>query len=196
MNWNDLKKKSDQNLNHVSKVTELKKLWEELNIECNNNYSRFSIETEDAKNVLQQQALYDFKKFFLEKDFKVSEKESKIDAIYNDIKFELSVNEDYSYSIHFYNDFKLRDCKLFSIQTAYEHNENHKLVLVKDIKVDSNIDFATKQVSNLKENKKSMEALLAKKDTIKFVYEMDNMYSESNKQFDSVKEIILTFELE
>lgn len=195
MDWDSLKKKSDQNLDNASNIAELKKRWEELDRECTRNYLRFDVETKDVKNLLQERALQGFKKFFAEKGFNLVEGNSQVDAIYNDVKFELRMNEGFSYSIHFYIGSNYQDCRVFSIQIAKEYKDKYKQLLVDDIKATSSVDFAVRQVLNLEKNKASIEALLAEKDTVKFVYEMESKYSGISGQFDSAEEIIETFEM-
>jgi hypothetical protein len=194
MDWDSLKKKSEQKQEKFNNIAELKKRWEELDVECTRKYLEFDVETEGAKNLLNEKAVQGFKSFFEQKEFGISENNSRIEAIYNDIKFEFRLSEGHSYSIHFYIGSNYQDCRVFSVQIAKDYGEKYKQLMVDEIKADSSMDIALRQVLNLEKNKKTIEALLAEKDTVRFMYELDSNYSGIDGQFDSIEEIIETFE--
>ncbi|MFD2370612.1 hypothetical protein ACFSO0_11790 [Brevibacillus sp. GCM10020057] len=194
MDWDNLKHKSDQRKDNEKTIMELKKRWEELDIECTRYYLQFDVETTDAKDSLEAKAIKRFENYFLNKGFNVTGNASKLEATYNDIKITFTSNEGYAYSIHFYIGRDLRDCKVFSLQMAKEFEGQYKQLLVDKIKDNSSIEFAQEQIDKLERNKKEILRLIADKDKISFKFELDKHYSGIDGQYDSIEEIIETLE--
>jgi hypothetical protein len=193
MDWDKLKENEDQKQDKKVKIAELKEHWKQLDEECTRKYLQFEVETEDVKQAIEDKAVDGFKKYFESKDFKVIGDNKSINAKYNDVNIVFGIfPEGHAFTIHFYVGQLLRDCKVFDLQLSKEFDGKYKQLLVEEIGEKATVEFAEKQVQALEHNKRSIDTLLADKDKIKFVFELDSHHSGMSGQFESIEAILET----
>lgn len=193
MDWEQLKAKEDQKQEKKVHITELQKRWKQLDEECQRKYLQFDVETENAKQALEDKAVAGFKNYFSSKDFQIEGNNKSLNAKYNDINVSLSITtEGHGFSIHFYVGKLLRDCRVFDLQLSKEFDGKYKQLLSDEITEKTSVESAEEQVKALENNKRSIDALLADKDKIRFVYELDSHHSGMSGQFECIEDILET----
>ncbi|HEX9062017.1 MAG TPA: hypothetical protein VF941_17710, partial [Clostridia bacterium] len=95
---------------------------------------------------------------------------------------------------HFYGDKGSHTCRVFEITLSKEFEGKYKQLIVEKINQESSVEFAAQQVQALENNKRSIDALLADKDKLKFIFELDKHHScNVGGQFENIEDILDTF---
>ena len=193
MNWDKLKENEDIKQERKMQISELKERWDQLNVECLRKYLQFDVETEDAKQAIEIKAIEGFKQYFQSKGFNLVGDNKNLNAKYNTLNVVLSITpEGHGFSIHFYKGKPLSECRVFELQIAKEFDGNYKQLLVDEVTEKTTLESAILQVQALERNKKSIDALLADKDKIRFVFELDSHHSGMSGQFENIEAILDT----
>lgn len=193
MDWDKLKEKEDLKQEKKMQIAELKERWNQLDEECLRKYLQFDVETEDAKQVIENKAIEGFKQYFESKGFNIVGDNKNLNAKYNTINVVLSITpEGHGFSIHLYKGKALSSCRVFELQKAKEFDGKYKQLLVDEITEKTSLESAISQVQALEHNKKSIDALLADKDKIRFVFELDSHHSGMSGQFENIEAILDT----
>ena len=193
MDWDKLKGNENQKQEKKMQIAKLKERWNQLNEECLRKYLQFDIETDDAKQAIENKAVEGFKQYFESKDFEIMGDNKNLNAKYHDINVVFSITpEGHGFSVHFYVGKLLRDCRVFNLEISKEIEGKYKQLLTNEIAETTTLESAEKEVMALENNKNSIDALLADKDKIKFVFELDSHHSGMSGQFDNIEAILDT----
>ncbi|OMD76832.1 hypothetical protein [Paenibacillus odorifer] len=194
MDWDKLKERSDIKATKNDLLDDLKKEYEVLSIENFRKWGELEEANKEAKKVLELRAFKDFKKFFEEKKFAITENNSLIMAVYNDIKFELKFNENFFYSIHFYADGEYKDNRKFCIDLDKIWNEEYVTVRVDKPTDNYSIQEFQLNITKLKQNNDTVDALLSIQNSLTFSYVLEENYGFLvDDQFENIEVLLNSF---
>jgi hypothetical protein len=195
MDWDKLKHKSDITATKNDLLKDLKDEFAALSIEELRKWGELEEATNEAKMKLEVRAFNDFKKFFEDKSFSITESTTSIVAAYNDIKFELQFNGTFFYSIHFYSDGAYKDNRKFSIDLDEMWKEEYATVRVDKPTDNYSIQEYQSSIGKLKRNIDVVDALLSIQSSLTFSYVLEENYGFLvEDQFENIEEILNSFE--
>lgn len=193
MDWEKLKEEENEKLARKVHFEESRELWNQLNETLKGKYVEFNKKTKPMKYTLFKNAIDGFKNYFTSKGFEVLGNGSDLNAKYNDINIVLGTDDkEYSFTLHFYIGKKLRECRVFNVSLAEEFQQTYKTVYAGELNDFKNIEELKESIQKLESNIKSMDAIIADKDKISFMYELDSYHSGMSGNFQTIDAILDT----
>jgi len=190
LSWEDIKinedAKTEGRMAVEAFITQEKALREQLA----KMYDQFNQLTIETRNFMEQKATKDFTEYFTNKGFAIEVEKGEITASVGEVSITLNIEGDYSFVIHLRKQKEMTDACLFSIQPAEAIDVIDKQIWADEIRQDSNLPFAQKQIINLEHNKAVMENTLTHISNQKFVFKLTEYYFGDKTEFYCIEEIL------